>query len=128
MSDSEEMRIARAVCGAFLIVAFGDGRFDKVEEMRFLGGATNHEAFAAIESADLQRAYNTLIAELKDDYESASAQILDDIRACRNNNAATEAVKVAARIAIVADPEIQPQEEIVLDQIAGALGLDEGVL
>jgi tellurite resistance protein len=122
------MRTARAVCGAYLIVAFGDARFDKVEEMRFLGGATNHDAFASIDSTDLQRAYNDLIELLKDDYDSASAEILDDIRSCRNNAAATDAVKVAARLAIVADQEIQPQEEIVLEQIAGALGLDEGVL
>jgi len=122
------MQSALPVTGAFLAVAFADGRYDPLEERRFLSTIANAPALSSIRTEALQEAYNLLRAEIETDYSSATAKILAAIAAAKDDKAVVEAVKVAARGAIVADRRLAPQEEVALDRIATALGLEAGVV
>lgn len=115
---------AVAACGAYLLVAYADARVATVEEARFLGGVVNDPAFAAIPSAALAGEYNRLHAALAADYDGTEAEILTAIGAVKRSGRSSEAVKVAARHAIIADQLLKPQEELVLARIARALGVD----
>jgi tellurite resistance protein len=118
-----QMNAEFAACGAYLLVAFADARFDQIEEARFLGGVVNDRAFSTLSSSALADAYNQLKASLERDYDSAEAEILAAIRTARGDVRAAAAVKIAARQAVIADREIKPQEEVVLARIAEALGV-----
>lgn len=120
------MRAATPVTGAFLAVAFADARYHATEENRFLGTIANHKALAFISTFALQDAYNTISAEIRKDYSAAATRILQSIGAIRNDERIAEAVKVAARGAIVADHVVTAQEELMLGRIAEALGLEHG--
>ncbi|MEQ8179987.1 MAG: TerB family tellurite resistance protein [Amphiplicatus sp.] len=122
------MQSALPVTGAFLAVAFADGRYDPLEERRFLSTIANAPALSGIRTEALQEAYNMLRAEIETDYPSAAAKILAAIAAAKGDMAIVEAVKVAARGAIVADRRLAPQEEVALDRIAAALGLEAGAV
>lgn len=122
------MRIATPVTGAFLAVAFADGRYDKSEERRFLAAIANHPALGCCDTAALQEAYNTLLSEIEGDYAAATARILASIEAVKDEAKVSEAVKVSARGAIVADHVLSPQEEVMLDRIGAALGLEPGAV
>ncbi|MEO0399404.1 MAG: TerB family tellurite resistance protein [Pseudomonadota bacterium] len=131
-SDADFMdpvrREARAACGAYLMVAFADGVFDRAEEARFLDSLANNENFKAFPAAILQNEYNALLAAIKSDYAATSGLILDDIAWLHSAGRNTEAVRIGAQAAIVADTRLEPQEEAALDQIEQALGLSEGAL
>jgi tellurite resistance protein len=120
------MKVATPVTGAFLAVAFADGRYHATEENRFLGALANHKALAEISTVSLQTAYNTLTAEFRRDYPEAIAHVMESIKAVRFDAKAREAVKVAARAAVVADHVVTAEEELVLNRIAQALGLKVG--
>ena len=122
------MQSALPVTGAFLAVAFADGRYDPLEERRFLSTIANDPALSSIRTEALQEAYNLLRAEIETDYTGAAAKILAAIAAVKDDAAISDAVKVAARGAIVADRRLAPQEEAVLDRIAEALGLEAGTV
>ena len=122
------MRHATPVAGAFLAVAFADGRYDGREETRFLTRVANHPALGCVRTAALAEAYNTLREEIEQDFAATAARILDAIAAVRAEPAVSEAVLVAARSAIVADHVLSAQEEIILSRIAAALGLEEGLV
>lgn len=118
---------ATAACGAYLLAAIADARIESVEEARFFGGLVNDPAFRIIEAAALTAEYARLHGALCADYAAAEAEILGAIAAVRGTPAA-EAVKLAARHAVVADQKLKPQEEALLARIARALGLDAGEL
>lgn len=115
---------ATAACGAYLLVALADARVESVEEARFLGGVVNDDAFRTIPADALAGEYNRLIADLQADWNGAEAEILGAIAKMRGDANGAEAVKAAARHAIVADERLKPQEEFVLERIARALGVD----
>lgn len=114
---------ATAACGAFLLVAYADGRFVTIEEARFLGGVVDHPAFRTIEASALVGEYNRLNRTLASDYDAGETEILAAIAAIAGVGNAVEAVKVAARHAIIADQALKPQEDLVLARIARALGV-----
>jgi tellurite resistance protein len=118
---------ATAACGAYLLAAIADARIETVEEARFFGGLVNDPAFREIDAAALTAEYARLHAALRADYVNAEKEILAAISAVRGA-AAAEAVKLAARHAVVADQKLKPQEEFVLARIARALGLDAAEL
>ena len=128
MSDFKKAASAdvTAACGAYLIVALADARVEAIEEARFLGGVVNDPAFRRFDTADLASEYNRLMSALKADWNAAEAEILNAVSSVRSDKGAVEAVKVAARQAVIADQVIKPQEEIVLARIARALGVDAG--
>jgi len=119
---------ATAACGAYLLTAMADARVETIEETRFFGGIVNDAAFRRIDAATLTAEYARLFGALKTDYAAAEAEILVAIAAVRNDSPVAEAVKIAARHAIIADQHLKPQEELALSRIARALGLSEGVL
>ncbi len=55
---------------------------------------------------------------------AAEAEILGAIGSIKSDKRCVNAVKLAARNAVIADQLLRPQEEIVLARIARALGLD----
>ncbi|HXI87996.1 MAG TPA: TerB family tellurite resistance protein [Parvularculaceae bacterium] len=122
------MDAAIAVTGAFLLVAFSDGLYAPSEERRFLSTIANDPALKMLSTGALEDAYNLLIAEIEADYDQACARILDCIRAVRGDRVLAAAVTLAARGATVADERIAPQEELALNRIAEALGLEKGSL
>ena len=119
-------KAAEAVCGAYMLVAFADAQYAQSEEDRFLATAANEPELAMIDSASLQAAYNVLIAAFRDGYAGAAAKVLAAIADVKDDAALAEAVKLAARRAIVADEKLMPQEEAALDHVALALGLEKG--
>lgn len=122
------MRIAVPVTGAYLAVAFADGRFDPSEETRFLATVANRPELAIVSATALQSAYNDLVEDFRRDYSSTRARVLEAISAVKDDVKVLEAVKIAARGAIVADMRVTPQEEFVLGEIGKALGLGAGGL
>ena len=118
----------QAICGAFLMVAFADARFDSLEEGRFLTSVVNDASLKNIETAALESCYNTLVEAFQDNYASTAASVLSTIKSSRTDKNIAAAVTLSARRAIVADETILPQEEAALDAIAGALGLEKGAV
>ena len=119
---------AHAVCGAYLIVAFADGRFDRLEEARVLAGLANHDALKHLSSDEIETVYNGLSAAFQRNYTETSNGVLKAIEGCRHDDRATQSILVAARAAVVADQAVLPQEETVLNRISAALGLEEGTV
>lgn len=115
-----------AACGAYLLAAFADARVAAIEEARFLGGVVNHEAFRVFDPAILAAEYSRLLAALGADYDATEAEILSAVASIKREPKAVEAVKVAARHAVIADQAIKPQEETVMGRLARALGVDPG--
>lgn len=120
------MRIAMPVTGAYLAVAFADGRFQPTEENRFLATIANRAELSVASPAAIQSAYNALVADFRRDYAATRARVLEAIAAVREDAKVVEAIKIAARCAVVADQKVTPQEEFLLGEIAKALGLPAG--
>ena len=116
----------KAVCGAFLMIAFADSRFDRLEEGRFLGTVANDPMLAKLDTETLETCYNSLVAHFTKDYAGAAADVLAAVKSVKNAEDMVKAVKHASRLAIVADQKIMPQEEAALDSIALALGFEKG--
>ena len=119
---------ATAACGAYLLAAIADARIETLEEARFFGGIVNDPAFRKIDAAALTLEYARLHGALRSDYALAEKEILAAVAFVRADPAAAEAVKIAARHAVIADHKLKPQEELVLARIASALGVDPGEL
>lgn len=124
VSESETM--AFAICGAYLMVTFADGHHDVVEEDRFLAPLANDPALQKISAGDLTKAYNTLTLKYAENYAEAATSTISTIKAARETIDAADAIKKAAQCAIVADRRLERQEELVMNQIADALGLEHG--
>jgi tellurite resistance protein len=114
---------ATAACGAYLLVAWADAWVASVEEARFLGGIVNDATFRHISAPALASEYARLYAALGEDYSATEAEIVGAIAAVKNDARAVEAVKLAARHAVVADQRLKPQEDLALARIACALGI-----
>lgn len=119
---------ATAACGAYLLVAFADARVASVEEARFLGGVVNDAAFRHIAASALAGEYSRLYAALAADYDATESEILAAVATVKDDVRAADAVKVAARHAVVADQHLKPQEDLALARIARALGIEPGDL
>ena len=117
-----------AVCGAYMMVAYADANFERVEEARFLSTVLNDDALSFLDSGAVSGCYNRLAQDFEKDYRQAASVVCDAISACRDDGPTAAAVKLSARRAIVADQKIMPQEEAALDQIAEALGLEKGAV
>ncbi|NWG92576.1 MAG: tellurite resistance TerB family protein [Parvularculaceae bacterium] len=113
-----------AACGAYLLVAFADARVATIEEARFLGGVVNDPAFKPFTPSELADEYTRLLASLGADYDAAEKEILRAVESVKRDKRAVEAVKVAARHAVIADQALKPQEDLALARLARALGVD----
>ncbi len=119
---------ATAACGAYLLIALADARVATIEEARFLAGMINDPAFSIFETSALEAEYNRLTVALRADWDNAEAEILSAIATVRADAGAARAVRIAAQHAIIADQVVKPQEELELERIARALGVDPGTL
>jgi len=115
-----------AACGGFLLVAAADARIESVEEARFLAGVVNEAPFKRFETKSLEREYVRLRDFLMKDFDAAEAEILSAIASVKSDERAVEAVMLASRHAVIADDIIKPQEELVIAEIARALGRPAG--
>ena len=125
MSDDCTLK-AKAICGAYLMVAFADGRYDPVEENRLLSTLINHPSMDHIDAGSLEDCYNALAAAFRKDYSKTAEDVLLAIADVRSAADTVETIAIAARLAIVADQKVLQQEEAILSKIAGALGLEKG--
>ncbi len=114
---------AQAVCGAYLMVAFSDGEYDKREQVRMLSGLAAEDVPTGVNQAMLLEALPHLEEAFRTDYEKAVGQTLDAVSSVRGTEFARKGIMQAARIAVVANQEITAQEEQALAQIENALGL-----
>ena len=120
--------IAHAVCGAYLMVAHADGRFDDVEQAWLHDKLLKDDAVEGVSGPAMARAATAVGKAFSEDYAAAAEQILEMMRYITRNTDAVEAVVMAARLAVVADKAISQQETLVLEQISDALGLEQGTL
>lgn len=126
--SSETDLIAHAVCGAYLMVAHADGKFDAAEETWLHTRLLKDGAIEGVDSAALARAAAAIGKAFGEDYAAAAEQIAEIAGYVRRNDAARAAVMHAARIAVVADQAISVQEEAAINRLSHALGLEEGAL
>ncbi|CDO59510.1 hypothetical protein BN1012_Phect1296 [Candidatus Phaeomarinobacter ectocarpi] len=117
-----------AICGAYLLVAYSDGQFAPVEEGRLISELAADEAFKRFDQAVLAAEMAELMQAFPDDYEATALDVLVSIASIKEHEVERRAVKHAARVAVIADQAISPQEEHALDRIAMALGLEKGAL
>lgn len=120
--------VARAVCGAYLMVAFADGEYDKREQVRLLSGLVADDTPAGVDQESLRATLPAVEAEFRTGYGNAVARALENIASVRDLAFARKAVMQAARIAVVANQEISAQEELALGRISEILGLGKGEL
>jgi tellurite resistance protein len=128
MPERDANMALHAICGAYLMVAYSDGQFAPVEEGRLMSELAADEAFKRFEQAALTAEMAELVNAFPDDYEATALDVLVSIASIKDHDVERRAVKHAARVAVIADQAISPQEEHALDRIAMALGLEKGAL
>jgi len=117
-----------AICGAYLMVAYSDGQFAPVEEGRLISELAADDAFKRFDQAALNAEMAELMEAFPADYEATALDVLVSIASIKGQDVEKRAVMHSARVAIIADQAISPQEEHALDRIALALGLEKGAL
>ena len=128
MSETDPRTALHAICGAYLLVAYSDGQFAPVEEGRLTSELAADEAFTRFDQAALNAEMDELTKAFPEDYEATALDVLVSIASVRDQDVETRAVMHAARVAVVADQAVSPQEEHALERIALALGLEKGAL
>lgn len=123
---SETKAAAHAICGAYLMVTFADGRHIPLEEGRLLATLANTPIFEKISSAKIEDAYNSLTKKFDENYPATAADVLNTISILKGDSDMVHSIKGAAQCAIVADGALKTQEESAIDAIASALGLEKG--
>tara|TARA_R110002111_G_scaffold245582_1_gene307964 strand:+ start:148 stop:549 length:402 start_codon:yes stop_codon:yes gene_type:complete len=120
--------IAHAVCGAYLMVTFSDGKYAQSEKVRMVRGLLAKDIPAGVAKADLEAALPAIERAFVSDYESAAKRVLELVAALSGNGIAKRAVIHAAQTAVVADHSIMAQETGALDRLSEALGLKKGAI
>jgi tellurite resistance protein len=110
------------------MVAFSDGEYDKREQVRMHAGLASDDVPAGVNKTALVDALPGLEEAFRDDYETAAEQVLETVTAVRGIDFAKKGIMQAARIAVIANQAITPQEDRALNRIAVALGKEEDVL
>ncbi len=128
MTETNPKTALHAICGAYLLVAYSDGQFAPVEEGRLTSELAADEAFTRFDQAALTAEMAELMQVFPEDYEATALDVLVSIASVKAQDVEKRAVMHAARVAIIADQAISPQEEHALDRIALALGLEKGAL
>ncbi|MBR9824694.1 MAG: hypothetical protein GYB36_02685 [Alphaproteobacteria bacterium] len=124
VSDVE--RAACAVAGAYLLVTFSDGQFEKTEEVQLRRGLAEKAGFTGIDADRLDAIFIEVQQAFTADYDKAAERTLDLIRVVQTHKDAHKAIIESAQTAVIADKMVTPQEENALNCIAVALGLEAG--
>lgn len=120
---AESDRKIETLIGAYLIVAASDGVIAGSELTRF------HEQMAEIlpslglTTSQLGHRLELALARFRDRPGKSRDDALAAIASFRDDEAMAAAISRLARIAAVADRELEPQEEYALREIADMLGL-----
>lgn len=117
-----------AIVGAYLLVAFADGRFDKSEEVGARLGLLRDSKPNTLADVEAEEMYGRLRAEFASSPDKAGKGVLLQLERLRGDGLARKAVVKAVRKALMADGVVTAQEEHALDKVALALGLREGEL
>lgn len=123
---ADKITVARGVCGAYLLVAFSDGKYEKSEEVSLLLGVIESEMSAASSRGQVEEIASELKAAFEADYDRTADRVLSELSNLSSNGVARRAVSKAARKALIADKVVKPQEELALERIGRALGLKQG--
>lgn len=123
---ADKFTVARGVCGAYPLVAFSDGKYEKSEEVSLLLGVIESEMSAASSRGQVEEIAAELKAAFEADYDRTADRVLSELSNLSSNGVARRAVSKAARKALIADKVVKPQEELALERIGRALGLKQG--
>lgn len=116
--------LLRALCGAFALVSAADGSVSKEEIDRFSGVLEDATArFPNLDTSKVVSLFRQLGQALLSDPEDARKHLLTEVAAVRGDPQKCDLVRAAALIAIEADGRGREAEEVVLSEIARALGL-----
>jgi tellurite resistance protein len=115
--------VQRAVCGAFSLVAVADGHLDRREVQRFRALVRRHFTLPRLDVDRLEHDFLNLSEALMSDPEAGRARALAEIGRVRDHPDQCELVRTAARLALVADERITPEESRTLDDVLESLGI-----
>jgi tellurite resistance protein len=117
--------VLRAVSGAFALVACADGNLEEAEIETFLDMVREARAFDNVNLATLEAQFRHLGRAILDDFEEGRRHALQEIALLKKGDPKQTALVVsAAQIAIVSNGQLADAEELVLQQICEAMGLD----
>jgi tellurite resistance protein len=117
--------VLRAVSGAFALVACADGNLEEAEIETFLDMVREMRVFHHVNLATLEAQFRHLGRAILDDFEEGRRHALQEIALLKKGDPKQTALVVsAAQIAIVSNSQLADAEELVLQQICEALGLD----
>jgi tellurite resistance protein len=112
----------RAVAAAFAFIAAADGTASAAELITFQGRINTSAVFADVDHQAFWKDYGALAdgllrgdAEVRAEIETRLAAVIDD-------DAGKDIVVAAARLAIIADGELNEREEVAMAHIARLIG------
>jgi tellurite resistance protein len=119
-------RLATAVVGAYLVVACSDGDYAKSEEIRLRLGQFDTTNLPGLERDVFEAIYPDAQAIFLQDYDKAEKYTLSLLTGFASEGLVRRAVAEAVRVAVMADQQIKPQENLAINRIEEALGLPPG--
>jgi tellurite resistance protein len=112
------------VSAAFALVSAADGSVSESEIERFAGvlaGASDR--FPSLDIAKLEGLFRQLGQALLSDPEDGRKRLLTEVAIVKDDARKRDLVRAAAFIAVAADGRTLASEQVVLAEIAAALGL-----
>jgi tellurite resistance protein len=116
--------LLRAICAAFALISAADGSVSQSEMTRFGSVlAASADRFPSLDVAKIEGLFKQLGQALLSDPDDGRRRLLIDIAEVRDDAKSRDLVRSAAFIAIEADGRTLESEQVVLEEIAEALGL-----
>ncbi len=116
-------QLADGLAASFALIACADGRLHPSEPCRFSDLIEKCGDIGSLDKVRVEQAFEKQVMALMDNYQTAKPEALGAIaRMCTNKRAIKAAIGLA-RIAVVADRKIAPQEELMIREIADAVGI-----
>jgi tellurite resistance protein len=118
----------RAVVAAFASIAAADGTASGAELITFQARINASDVFNGADHRALWEDFADLAERLVAGDEKAQAEVETRIAAVSDDADAKELVIAAARLAIIADGDDNPREEVAMAHIARLLGVSDEAL
>lgn len=123
--DKEALETLAAV---YALVVCADAKLSESEKVRFDRILETHSLFKEL-PAELLKFYFADTAEaLVDNYKLGKKNILERLKVYGASGHNQKAILSLVRAGVVADSQIKPQENAILEEIERAMGLDAGTL
>ncbi len=116
----------QAMAAAYALVSVYDSKVDEAELGRFVEVAL--EMGFTGRPAELSAHMTELVTVLGDDREKGDPIAFEAIEAVEGDENAVQAVRKAAKEAVLADARVDVRERLVLREIAERLGLDPNTI